>query len=255
VILVPFVAENGLLHLRLLRLFAAIFLRLSFEPSWLASSLPDVILNKRIFQVHCPDLCRIVLLCSVLAVGSLVMNDAIAALIRSGRLRKGLNQSELAEQAGVSRTTLHQLERGAVQEPRAKTLSRIAAALDLPPESLAPSDAAAFDRGTNPAVAAARADDPQRLPEAAWADLAGTFGVGGALTSDGVEQLAARSVEDAAILHRLRVVLQTHLREPARRVVEALYQSVQVLPEAIPSPPSPQNSESAPPDQADRAGD
>jgi transcriptional regulator with XRE-family HTH domain len=183
------------------------------------------------------------------------MNDAIAALIRSGRLRKGLNQSELAEQAGVSRTTLHQLERGAVQEPRAKTLSRIAAALDLPPESLASSESATFDRGTNPAVAAARAADPQRLSEAEWADLAATFGVGGALTAEGVEQLAARSAEDAEILHRLRVVLQTHLREPARRVVDALYQSVQVLPELISPPQSPQNSESVQPDQADHAGD
>ncbi len=60
----------------------------------------------------------------------------IAGLIREGRLRKGLNQDDLAQQAGVSRTTLHHLERGTVQKPRASTLARLASVLDLDPDLL-----------------------------------------------------------------------------------------------------------------------
>lgn len=165
------------------------------------------------------------------------MSAVIAELIRTGRLRKGLNQSELAEQAGVSRTTLHQIERGAVQEPRAKTLCKLASALDLPPEAMSPGPDAwqAFNRDTNPAVQAACDADPGRLSPGEWCDLAGTFGVGGPLTSDGVWQRLDRADDDREALRRLQVVLQTHLREPARQLIDALYQSVQVIPETTPS--------------------
>jgi transcriptional regulator with XRE-family HTH domain len=64
------------------------------------------------------------------------VSPVIAGLIREGRLRKGLNQDDLAQQAGVSRTTLHHLERGAVQKPRASTLARLATVLDLDPDLL-----------------------------------------------------------------------------------------------------------------------
>jgi len=175
------------------------------------------------------------------------VSPTIADLIRTGRLRKGLNLSELAEQAGVSRTTLHQLERGTIQEPRAKTLSRIATVLDLPAEEMrsAPVSTdppatrrAEFDWATNPAVQAVRERYPQRfahLTAEDWQDLASAVGVGGGLTTDGVLQLVERLDDDREAVRRLRIVLQTHLRQPARQLIDALYQSVLVGAAVAPS--------------------
>jgi XRE family transcriptional regulator of biofilm formation len=172
------------------------------------------------------------------------MPPTIAELIRTGRLRKGLNLSDLAEQAGVSRTTLHQLERGAIQEPRAKTLSRIATVLDLPAEQMQSTADSAddrrraeFDAATNPAVQAVREQDPARFADLTpeeWDQLTSTVGVGGGLTTAGVVQVIEQMELDRETIRRLRIVLQTHLREPARQVIDALYQSVLVSAAASP---------------------
>lgn len=188
------------------------------------------------------------------------MPPAIAELIRTGRIRKGLNQEDLAQKSGVSRTTLHHIERG-THKPRASTLSRLAKTLDIDPHSLAqgwqrespngaagtnPSvipavdhnglnghadavHAAVFDRSTNLALAAAREQSPERFADFRtedWDALASQVGVGGGLTPEGVYRAADQIRRDRETLSRLRMVLQTHLREPARKLVDALYQSI-----------------------------
>src|SRR4051812_2631311 len=95
---------------------------------------------------------------------------AIGQSIRAARLRKGWNQLMLASKSGVSRTTLFQLERGAIPTPRAATLHRLAVALEIPVALLNPQQASSavveaaqrpqaaargaseFDRQTNPYV-------------------------------------------------------------------------------------------------------
>lgn len=176
------------------------------------------------------------------------MPPSLAELIRSGRIRKGWNQSELAEKAGVSRTTLVQLERGTVQEPHATTLKKVGELLDIPPEALvtartgeravpAPSEVisepAHFDRATNPAVAVMReilAERFQQLTAAEQDTLVSQFGVGGALTSAGVLESLERLEADRQTMAQLQIVLQTHLRDAARQIVEGLYRSVIVVP-------------------------
>ena len=56
----------------------------------------------------------------------------IAKIIREGRERLNLNQSELAELVGVSPQAVQQWESGATQ-PRGKRLNKIAEVLKLPP--------------------------------------------------------------------------------------------------------------------------
>jgi transcriptional regulator with XRE-family HTH domain len=51
------------------------------------------------------------------------------------RIRKALTQTELAEQAGVSRQTIVRLESG-LQEPYPPTIRKIAAALGVEPAEL-----------------------------------------------------------------------------------------------------------------------
>lgn len=188
------------------------------------------------------------------------MPPAIADLIRSGRLRKGLNQEDLAQRAGVSRTTLHHLERGAIHKPRASTLSRLATVLEISPDELAVGwqpcgddppaapglleilseqtafDQAAFDAVTNPLLAEVCAAEPQHFrgfSSADWEELASQVGVGGGLTREGVIDAAARLQTDKETVARLRLILQTHLRDPARQLIDALYQSVAIDPPAV----------------------
>src|SRR5687768_18256357 len=56
----------------------------------------------------------------------------IAKIIREGREKLNLNQSQLAELVGVSPQAVQQWEAGATQ-PRGKRLNKIAQVLKLPP--------------------------------------------------------------------------------------------------------------------------
>ncbi len=178
------------------------------------------------------------------------MHPSLADLIRSGRIRKGWNQAELAEKAGVSRTTLVQLERGSVQEPHAMTLKKVGELLEISPEALASartgerlppappeviSEQARLDQATNPAVALAAeafAERFQHLTAAERDQLVSQFGVGGALTSEGVLKSLERMEADRKTMAQLQIVLQTHLRDAARQVIDGLYRTVCVAPPA-----------------------
>ena len=165
----------------------------------------------------------------------------IGQRILSGRLRKGWNQIELAERAAVSRTTLYQLERGEIASPRAGTLHRIAQALGLPvsllqaaelPQSFAPPvDERDVDRQTNPFVDVVREEYPQifaGFTPADWDELYSSFGTGGALTEEGVLAAAQVIAGKREILRRVSVLLETHLAEPTRAMVDSLFALIEV---------------------------
>jgi transcriptional regulator with XRE-family HTH domain len=61
--------------------------------------------------------------------------EALGALIRVQRTTAGLSLRELAERTGVSNAYLSQIERG-LHEPSISVLGAIAAALDVPLETL-----------------------------------------------------------------------------------------------------------------------
>jgi hypothetical protein len=50
------------------------------------------------------------------------------------------------------------------------------------------------------------------------------------LTVEGALAAADRLQTDKDTLHKLRLVLQTHLRGPAQQLIDALYRSVEVTP-------------------------
>jgi transcriptional regulator with XRE-family HTH domain len=61
------------------------------------------------------------------------------------RERLGLRQAELAERAGLRKSTLSNLERGQNQQPTAATLAKIAAALDVPVDALTSTEVGQLD--------------------------------------------------------------------------------------------------------------
>lgn len=168
--------------------------------------------------------------------------------IRAARLRKGWNQLELAAKSGVSRTTLYQMERGAIPTPRAATLHRLAQALGIPvgwldaEEPLEPSPAASnipsesdgartFDRQTNPFVDVVAQQSPELFAAFTaedWDELYSTFGVGGALTEEGVFQTATHIAKKRETLRRVSILLETHLAEPTTALVESLFRLIEV---------------------------
>lgn len=62
--------------------------------------------------------------------------NTIGEHIREARERAVLNQGELAQAAGISRSSLSMIENGHKQ-PRMTTIRKIAQALGLPPSELA----------------------------------------------------------------------------------------------------------------------
>lgn len=179
--------------------------------------------------------------------------ENLGARIRAECVRRGLELQELAEQAGISRTTLYHLERGHTGRVRTKTLQKIARALGLTVEELfsplrslplsaAASDrqrARAFDRATNPLVAEIMQEQPHLF--AGWSEsdvdeLYSTFGTGGPLSARGVINAAEAINRKRDAIHKLHIVLETHLREHALGMIDMMYQMVQP-PAAAPRAP------------------
>lgn len=74
----------------------------------------------------------------------------LAQRVKDQRYAKGWGPDELAAKAEISRTALYQIESGRTELPRAGTLRRIAAALEVSTEALLAPDS------TGPAVPASR---------------------------------------------------------------------------------------------------
>jgi transcriptional regulator with XRE-family HTH domain len=70
-------------------------------------------------------------------------------VIRAARIRRGWRQSDLAAAAGVSRSTVSRIERGAIHEIAFGVLSRVAGALDVRLELITRSRGADLDRLLN----------------------------------------------------------------------------------------------------------
>jgi transcriptional regulator with XRE-family HTH domain len=172
----------------------------------------------------------------------------LATQIRVGCRRAGWNIGELARQAGVSRTTLHKLTRGETRNPHYPTVQGIAVALGISPESLyepSPkqpeqlrniSDGNAhssrlFDRATNNEISEVRHEFPELFSgwmDEDWDELYSTFGEGGSLNQQGVVEFAQQINRKRETLHKLQVVLETHLCPVAVNLIETLYAMVHV---------------------------
>lgn len=164
----------------------------------------------------------------------------LATRVRHERLQRGWDLTELARRAEVSRTTLYHLEKGHTRRIRSSTVKTLADAFEMTVESLmsAPGESrgrpsrgdAAFDRETNPAVAEVVKERPvvfENWSPDDWDELYSEFGVGGPLTPLGVLSKAEAINEKRETVRQLHVVLDTHLRDVAREVIETFYKMVQ----------------------------
>lgn len=197
-------------------------------------------------------------------------SQRVAARIRTECIRRGWDLQEFSRRAGVSRTTLYNLEHGHTSRPHTTTVGKLAAALDVSPEELlaeqrdtglaviAPrergvDDCRRFDAATNPAVGEvlrARPDLFTGWTDDDTAELYSLFGVGGELTHRGVVCAAEAINRKRETIRKLHIVLETHLAARAIDQIEFLYDLVRVTPPAAPPArfhaPEPPGSPAAP---------
>lgn len=177
-----------------------------------------------------------------LPTGDQLPQPILGKRIREQRAQRGWDQSRLAREAGISRTTLSQLENGRGPDPRPSTVGKVTLALGLPPAwwDVQEHAARAFDRATNPEVLAVAERHPAaftNLTPADWDELHSVFGTGGALTEDGVLAQAVRLQVKRELIRQLEVVLETHLGEAATAMIRGLYERVVLPAESSPDAP------------------
>jgi transcriptional regulator with XRE-family HTH domain len=174
-----------------------------------------------------------------------IPSSDLAARVRQERMSRGWDTVELERRSGVGRTTLYHLEKGRTNRVRSSTVGALAKAFGIPVDELVrpivrneAARAAAFDRITNPAIADVVRERPEVFEGWSaddWDELHSQFGVGGQLTPLGALKAAEAINEKRETVRQLQVVLDTHLRDVAREVIETFYRMVQANPATIAS--------------------
>jgi transcriptional regulator with XRE-family HTH domain len=142
--------------------------------------------------------------------------------------RLDMTQADVVAATGLDERTVRSLMRGDSQ-PHARTLHKFAAGLGVDVDELfydPREDAAAFDRATNPAVAAAIDDYPQLFAKWTTADfeeLYSRVAVGGELTEEGAVAVAKAMNERRELLVQAAVVLESGEAELLRELIAMLY--------------------------------
>jgi transcriptional regulator with XRE-family HTH domain len=158
----------------------------------------------------------------------------IAKIIREGREKLNLNQSQLAELVGVSPQAVQQWESGATQ-PRGKRLNKIAEVLKLPPSLMhfgGPSEASG-------AAAGVVASAPGNTSVESGAGVAASAALldNDPLINQVVEAMKRMSKEDAVRLVTIsKALVGENVAEGARQTAEADPKPLP-LPDMAPHPP------------------
>ncbi len=135
-------------------------------------------------------------------------------LLRRHRLAAGLTQEELAEQAGLSRRGIADLERGVRQSPRKETVALLAEALELSEDDRAAFVAAARRESGRPAPAPSAASLPSAVPGEATLSAR-------ALPSGTVTFLFTDLEGSTHLLQQLGVARYAEALETVRRLLRA----------------------------------
>ena len=164
--------------------------------------------------------------------------------VHAARLRKGWNLTQLAENAKVARTTLYQVERGAVSSPHAATLQRLAVALEVPVSHLnaeagllEPVQAAGvspasgqdvctgFDRQSHPQIDILFQRFPQifsGFTQEDWGELCQSFDAAVNHSDENLLIAATEIARKRETLHRLAALLNSPLAGAATAIVNCL---------------------------------
>jgi transcriptional regulator with XRE-family HTH domain len=159
--------------------------------------------------------------------------QTVASNVRRLMARDGLTYTDVVAATGLDERTIRGLVRG-TNHPHARTLHKLAGGLGVAVDelfqsaSLLPSRQA-FDRATNPLVAAVVEGQPQLFDAWSSADfdeLYSQFGHGGPLNEAGVQAAAEVINTKRALLRQVCVILETGEAEMLAEFVALLYRRV-----------------------------
>ncbi|MBD3673359.1 MAG: XRE family transcriptional regulator [Planctomycetaceae bacterium] len=167
----------------------------------------------------------------------------IARRIRACCMERGWDEVELARRADISRTTLYNLRQENSRRPRITTLTSLAEAFEMSLDRFLWGDSSfgslsspafsegsgRFNRETNREIRSIQEEHPHLFrdwSDREWDELYSTFGVGGALSPEGVIENAKSINQSRETRRQLNLVLETHLKEVAVQMVESLYRMV-----------------------------
>lgn len=146
--------------------------------------------------------------------------------------RQGMTVEELAGRTGVDCRSIRGILDGR-KRPQARTLHRLAKGLGVDADEFFLDPARLlyrrFDQQTNPEVAQAVARHPDLFrdwSEGDFEELHSRFGMGGALTFEGVLEAARRMNRNRTLHRKLALLLETGHAELVGRLIDAIYQTV-----------------------------
>jgi len=176
-----------------------------------------------------------------------VQTDGILLAMRIESLCNinGMSQQSLAQKAEISRTLFSNLKNGKTNWPHPETLKKIADVFEMSCGELcdfssvhpaeepwnAPSEESRLtDRKTNPIIAEVVRDFPELFQgwrQEDWDEIYSCFGVGGALSEEGVKQVAMQIDKKRELLRRVSILFETGHHDKLVNFIDDLYQSVQ----------------------------
>jgi transcriptional regulator with XRE-family HTH domain len=143
--------------------------------------------------------------------------------------RLGLTIEQVAARSHLDQRTVRGILDGS-NHPHARTLHRLAAALEVAPDEffLDPGQLAyrCFDQATNPVVAEVVEGHPDLFSgwtEADYEELNSRFGTGGPLTVEGTLAAVGAMNRNRMTLEKLAVLLESSQAELIRGIVEVMY--------------------------------
>lgn len=180
--------------------------------------------------------------------------------------RKGWPIQKLADEASISRTTLHHWASGNTTTPQIKTVSKVAEALGVPVKTLFATsietednensnsflkfddsfiqERRLFDRSTNTLVDQIVLESPEVFSDwknEQWDELYSCFGVGGQLSEEGVREMANEINSKKETVHQIEILMETHLKETVKELINSLYKTIEVTSSSDVSPQSQAN--------------
>jgi len=157
-----------------------------------------------------------------------------ATNLRRLMAREGLTLQGVVDRTGLDERTIKGILNG-TNNPQPRTLHKLSTGLNVPADELFQDPSLLthrlFDRRTNPLVeevVSERADLVQGWTEADFDELYSHFGMGGALTPDGVIEIVNKMNRHRTVHHKVAVLLETSEAELLINLVDVLYARVVV---------------------------
>ena len=168
----------------------------------------------------------------------------LSANVRRLMARLGLTVDDVVRRSRLNPRTVKGILSGSRRRPHARTLHRLAAALEADVDELFQTAGSlayrSIDRQTNPAVDQVLAAHPELVrhwTESDYDQLYGRFGVGGGLTPEGARAAIDTINRKRAVQEKVDLLLESSEAELLASLVDLLYHRVVITP-----PPKPQQS-------------